>query len=370
MKRILHVLYTINRGGAETWLMHVLRNIDREQFHFDFLVHTDQPGDYEEEILQLGSSLLRVPHPSQLLIYGREARRLLREHGPYDVLHVHCPMSVGYLFHIAAQERISCRILHAHNQRGYGRGSFSARFYKFLTSPWTARYLTHGLACSPAAATAFFGPKWSEDPRYRILPCGLDFSPFHADVGRESIRAELGIPPGSPVLGHVGRFEPVKNHAYLLRVTKVLLAAMPDIHLVLVGDGPLRQSTEQLAAELGLDGHVTFTGLRDDVPRIMKGAFDVLLLPSLHEGLGLVLLEAQAAGIPCLCSDGVPREASVVPGLMSWLPLAQSPESWADKLAELLKTAEPIQPANALEMIEQSPYGIRRNIEELTSVYS
>ena len=300
-KRILHVVGGMNRGGIETWLMHVLRNIDRSRFQNDFLVHTEQRCAYDDELLSLGSRLLPCPFAHQPLAYASHFRSLVAENGPYDVVHSHVHYFNGFVLRLAKAAGVPQRIAHSHNDPGFAEAhrGILRRGYTFLGSRWIQHYATRGAAASRRAAASLFGENWQRNSRWRTLSYAIDLTPFERRIDRAEVCGELGVPPDAFLIGHAGRFVPQKNHPLVLQIARSLITGnRPDTHLVLLGDGPLRPEIERQATELGIGHAVHFLGVRADVPRIMLGAMDLFLFPSHFEGLGLVAVEAQAAGLP------------------------------------------------------------------------
>lgn len=367
--RILHAVYGMNRAGIETWLMHVLRKIDRERFHMDFLVHSSEPSDFDEEIRSLGSSVIPCARPFEVWKHPRQLRLVLQEHGPYQVFHSHVSYH-GYLMQLARRFGVPVRIAHSHNDRQEFRPREDPLRWLFLvaTDPWLHRHSTAGLAASERAARALFGDGWRDDPRWRVLPCGVDLEPFRA-APDPSARAELGLPPSVPVIGHVGRFYEQKNHALLIDVGAELAREGLDFRLLLVGDGPLRGQIERRAREAGLAGRVRFAGSRPDVARLMNEAMDVFVFPSLYEGLGLALVEAQASGLPCVVSDVVPTEADVVPELVRRVDLRSSAKRWASCVRAALDAPRGRPRSEALGLVEASPFNVERSLEALERFY-
>jgi glycosyltransferase involved in cell wall biosynthesis len=168
-----------------------------------------------------------------------------------------------------------------------------------------------------------------------LCPLGIDLHPFTLAIDSHALRAELGIAQNSFVVGHVGRFAAQKNHAFLVEVAERFARRNPTAVFLLVGDGPLKSEIEALVRERGLRANFMFLGVREDVQRLMMGAMDCFLFPSVHEGLGLVLWEAQAAGLTCVVSDTIPEEATVVNKLVRRLPLDAAPETWANELERI-----------------------------------
>ena len=233
---------------------------------------------------------------------------------------------------------------------------------------WIDRHATVGLAASRIAGAALFGPRWSSDPRWRTLYCGIDLFPFHAPVDRPTVRAEFGLPADALVIGHVGRFHTQKNHSFLVDVAAAVFLREPRARLLLVGDGELRPDIERRIAASGFRERVVFAGLRGDVPRLMKGGMDVFLLPSLYEGLPLVLIEAQAAGLPCVLSDTVSDEADVASESIARLPLDAPVERWADAVLRAGDVSGGAR-RNALAAVEDSPFNIVNGVAQLERVY-
>jgi glycosyltransferase involved in cell wall biosynthesis len=370
--RILKVAGAMDRGGAETLMMHVLRHIDRERFQIDFLVHVDRPAAYDDEIRALGSRILPCLGPRQPIRYARNFRRIVAENGPYDIVHSYPAHFSGYVLRLARQAGIPARIAHSQSARDSDADALPGPLrivYLALTNRWLQANATAGFAASSDAAAMLFGPRWEEDPRWRVHYNAVDLNPFRAPPRRAEVRAELGIPADAFVIGHVGSFKPVKNHAFLLDLAAQVAQDEPRAHLLLVGDGPLRPEIEAQADRLHLGGRVTFAGLRPDVPRLM-GGMDVFALPSLFEGLPLVMLEAQAAGLPCLLSDAVSEEVEVVKPLIRRLSFADSPASWARTLLDLRDNPPAISREEALAQVAATPFNVEQHVAFLERFYA
>ncbi len=366
--RVLHVVGALNHGGVETWLMHVLRHIDRDRFHFDFLVHSEQPAAYDDEARALGANIIPCLHPSQPLRYGRNFKRILRAHGPYDVVHSHVHHFSGYALRLAAQAGVPTRIAHSHSDTAAHESQArpARRAYLALMERWVRRCATTGLAASAQAAAALFGPGWQRDPRCRLLYCGVDLAPFRAPADRAACRAEFGLPAGALVIGHVGSFKPVKNHAFFVEIAAEIVRREPRARFLLIGDGPLRPAIEQRAQAAGLGDRAVFAGPRGDVPRLLRGALDVFLMPSLYEGLPVAGLEAQAAGLPVILSDTITPEADVIPALVQHIPLDAPASVWADAALAARPT---VAQADALAQLARSQFNIEQSVRALEAVY-
>jgi glycosyltransferase involved in cell wall biosynthesis len=370
--RVLHIVGGMNRGGVETWLMHVLRHIDRDRFRMDFLAHTDQPCAYDDEIRLLGSQVIACPlDKKRPWEYARNFKRILREHGPYDVVHSHVHHFSGYTLWLAHQAHVPMRIAHSHNDTTSvdRQARLPRRLYLRLAEYLVRRYMSVGLSCSRQAAAALYGTQWENNPKVQILYYGIDLSPFHESVDSMAVRQELGIPPDAFVVGHVGRFYVQKNHTFLVDIALEVAQQEPRMYLLLVGEGPLRPEIEHKVAHLGLVNRVIFTGSRSDVPRLMMGAMDIFLMPSLHEGLPMVGIESQAAGLPLIISDAVTSELDIVKPLVHRLSLRQSAEVWAEQVLQQFHTSSPAKRAEALENIKKSIFNVQKSAEELQKIY-
>ena len=369
--RVLHVVSRMRRAGIETWLMHVLRSVDSEHVQMDFLVHSTKPADFDAEIRSRGSQLLYAGPFRQLWSYGRRVRELLERQPPYDVVHSHIDCLSGYVLKSAAEAGVPIRIAHSHNDqnRSFSQLRWSLKLLSHHGKSLVAKYRTHGLAASKLAGNSLFGES-AASRRWNVLPCGIDLEPDERTTAPADVRREFGISEDALVIGHVGRFEEQKNHRLIVRIAESLRRRTEKCHFVLVGAGLLLRSIEQEVRTRGLEKVVTFAGVRADVPRLFGSLFDVFLFPSHFEGLGLVLVESQAAGCPAVISQVIPAEADVVPNLVTRLPLAASPEIWAEAILAVAKRPRTTEMrAKAYRTVVESPFNIERCVADLTSFY-
>ncbi|MCR4412031.1 MAG: glycosyltransferase family 1 protein [Thermoguttaceae bacterium] len=366
--RVLHVVGRMNAGGVETWLLRVLRRADRGQLEMDFLVHDERPGLYDDEIRRLGSAVLRCPYPRRPWRFARSFRRALREHGPYDVIHSHVHHYSGYVLKLARSEGVARRIAHSHNDRAAAESgvSLGRRAYLAISRHWLRRHATARLACSRSAGVSLFGRPWLTDSRARVVHYGVDLAEFAAPADGAAVRKELGLAPDDFVLGHVGRYCPQKNHRFLLDIAAEAARREPRIRLLLLGEGPLRAEIDAQARVLGLGDRVTALGVRRDVPRVLA-AVDVFVFPSLWEGLPLAVLEAQAAGLPCVVSDRVTAEADAIRSLVYRRSLDQDAAAWVDAIREARPARMPRQ--QAVAALAGSTFDLERTPRVLWEIY-
>jgi glycosyltransferase involved in cell wall biosynthesis len=285
-------------------------------------------------------------------------------------VHSHVHHYSGYTLRLAQSAGISVRIAHSHVDASRQDVFPSLLRWIYLTTAtrWIRRSATIGLAASEKAAVALFGPAWQRASLCRLLYYGIDLEPFQAEPD-QSVRGSLQLPSDAFVIGHVGRFVEQKNHGFLLEIVRSVADSDPRTRLVLIGDGPLRPAIERRAAELGLTERVVFAGLRTDVPRVLLGAVDVFVMPSLYEGLPLACLEAQAAALPCVIANSITAETDVVPQLVTRLGLSQPASTWAGSVLAKRNQARPIIQDEALAVMEASPFNIHRSAAELARLY-
>ena len=248
--RILHVLGKLDRGGVETWLVQVLRHIDREKYQMDFLVHTTDPGAYDEEVKALGARIIPCLRPSNPAMYAKNFFRILREHGPYDVVHSHVHHYSGYVLMLAAMAGVKARVAHSHTSAPEPSAAITRRAYLRAMQHLIKRNATIGIAISTVAGDSLMAG-WQENSNWHLRPYGIETKPFGAIVDSTAVRKELGLLPEALVVGHVGRFVDVKNHKFIIQVASELLKCNPNVAFLLVGDGPLRADIEMELARLG-----------------------------------------------------------------------------------------------------------------------
>ena len=331
--RILHSVGSMNRGGTETWLMHLLRRIDRRRFKMDFLVRTSRPGAYDSEARSLGANVIPCTDPTRPWQFIPALKNALSRHGPYDIVHSYgLHYATGAILRCAARMGIPGRIAHCRDDAAQiASMSVAHRIAGAVCRRLVRKHAVMGFAVSSNAAENMFGPNWKSDPRVSILPGALDMDPFHESVDPHEARSSLGIPDSAFVVGHVGRFDKVKNHDFIIEIMREIVRKQPDACLLLIGDGPLRPRIERKAADVGLANRTIFAGSRSDVPRLLLGAVDVFLFPSFSEGLPVVGMEVQCAGVPLVLTDTITDELEVVKPLFHRLPLTRSATDWAAK---------------------------------------
>lgn len=334
--RVLHVLGTTNLGGAESRVMELYRHMDRKKVQFDFLVHTKQEGHYSAEIRALGGSIYSVPrfNGRNYAAYRRALVRFFEKHHGYAAIHGHMTSTASIYLPIAKKAGVPVTIAHARSA-GVDKG-IKGLVTKIIRLPLKDRadYL---FTCSKEAGIAVYGKKAVRQGKVWTIPNAIDTQRFRFNSSvREKMLAELGL-SGKFVVGHVGRFGFMKNHAYLIDVFYELCILHDDAALVLIGKGELEEAIRQKVQDLGIADKVHFLGTRANVEDYYQ-AFDYFVFPSLFEGLPGSVAEAQAAGLHCLVSDKVTREAALT-DLAVYHSIDEPPVEWAREIQKNAKDA-------------------------------
>ena len=326
MIRVAHIIGKMLGGGVEAVVMNYYRHIDRSRVQFDFIVDSDSILVPRDEIESLGGRVFEVPPYQRLFAYRRALMELFRQE-QWPIVHSHINALSAFPLQVAKKAGVPVRIAHSHSTAGKGEHAKNA--IKTVLKCFSNIYPTHRFACSEYAGQWLFDKHADFEIIYNAIE--LDRYSFDAEVRAET-RDELGLLSNQFVIGHVGRFVTQKNHVFLIYVFAEVLKRRPDAVLLLTGDGDLRPFIEHCAVERGIAEHVRFLGHRSDVERLYQ-AFDVFVLPSLYEGLGLVAVEAQRAGLPCYLSDQITREVDVTDSV-NFLAIHNA-DSWADALVGL-----------------------------------
>jgi glycosyltransferase involved in cell wall biosynthesis len=362
--RILHVLGKLDRGGVETWLVQVLRHIDRQKYQMDFLVHTTDPGAYDEEVRALGGRIIPCLSPTNPVQYAFNFLWVLHQHGPYDVVHSHVHHYSGYVLMLAAMAGVKVRIAHSHTSAPELFPGIARRAYLAVMRLLIKRNATLGITISTLAGDSLMAG-WRQDPSWYLRPYGIETKPFDTKVDSIAVRKELGLPPKALVVGHVGRFADVKNHKFIIQVASELVKWDSNVVFLLVGDGPMRSEIETELSDRGLSKHFVLTGNRGDIPRIMKGAMDAFVFPSKYEGLGIVVMEAQFAGLCSVVSDVIPSETDLIDNAVIRLPLSVPSIHWAKSLRAILEARLH---CSAPDYVRKQ-HSIAGSVSQLTALY-
>lgn len=366
MTKVLIVANNINPvdGGIATFIMNEFLFIDKTKVHFDFVIHEPQKEHIIDFIEKSGSEIYQVS-PFNPISYRRFWKKFLREHHDYDIIHVHSYDPTILYLGLARKYGITT-IVHSHTTKmpKFDLVDRICRLNQF-GSRFVADYF---LGCSHKAIADRFGKKIEQSSRSKMIPNGIDTEHFRFNlVSRKKIREELGI-GGKIVIGHVGRMEYSKNQIFTLQVFSVFSKMNPESILVFIGNGVDEEKIRNEATRLGLDDCVRFAGRRSDVSDCLS-AFDIFMFPSVYEGLGIALVEAQCSGLICFASDIIVDEADMGCGLLTRMSLKESPEKWAETIAAAVPCIDTEKRDKYPEMVRNKGFGIQESAKILEDFY-
>lgn len=359
VKRVLQVLTTMNRAGAETMVMNCYRSIDRSKYQFDFLVHRPEKGDFEDEIVAMGGRIFRtIPiRPWSYVAYIKDLEKFFKAHaGEFVAVHAHMQENSCFALHIAEKYGIKHRVSTSHAANPH-------LDYKYIFRKFAMWYgqksITDRLACGQAAGECLYG----KDATFTVMHNPIDVQRF---VFNSEIRAQKRKEKGwedKIVIGNVARFGYPKNHVFMVDVLQELLKIKENVVLVLVGMGPDMPMVKEKVERLGLTKNVFFEGLQTNVSPYLQ-AMDLLIHPSLYEGLPISIIEAQTSGLKCILSDTIDHDTDVT-GNVRFLPLSSGAKAWAEAMIKEL----PYQRENLQGKLVESGYDVNENIGKLLSFY-
>ena len=361
--RVLHILHSMNRGGAENAMMNYYRHVDRNKVQFDFLLTEPKKCHFEDEIFSLGGKVYRVPllQMSNPFPYLKAISSFFDQHPEYKIVHSHTSSKSVFPLWIAKKKGIPVRISHSHNTKSENglRGWIRNGLKWFLK-----RVATHFCACGNEAAIWLYGEKDFHSGKVTIVPNVIECSWFdYNEQTRDKIRTQLHLGDDTIVLGCVARFSPQKNLLFLIDIFHDIHEKNKDTVLLLLGDGDLREQVIERIHHHHLEDSVMLTGV---VPYVSdyEQAMDIYLMPSFFEGLPLSLIEAQISGLKCFVSTGVPQEADKT-GLVSFIPLEKGSQYWASQILEQI----PYTRRSYLHELQEAGYDAEVSAEKLQNYY-
>lgn len=364
--RILNLFTILNRGGAETMVMNYYRKIDKTKIQFDFVVHRQERGAYEDEIEAMGGRIYRMCpiYPQYIFRYKRLLKGFFDAHPEYRIVHSHMSELSYFAFQEAIRHHIPVRICHAHNAPVFRYETWVEKL-KHISRIWMAGKIrdlsTDYFTCSQVAGDWLFGRKNRD--KVQFMPNAIEAEAFAWSAQKAADAKKQFGWADKVVIGHVGRFNKQKNHSFLIDIFHAFYQKHPDSILVLVGKGELMLQIRQKVHSLGLDDCVFFMGVRSDMPQLYW-AFDVLLFPSFYEGLPVSLVEAQAAGLPCVVSNRISEQTKIISSYTE-VPLQVSSLEWAEHVEEALSMDR----KNTSLEIKKAGFDIETNAEWLTRFY-
>jgi glycosyltransferase involved in cell wall biosynthesis len=358
--RILQLFTIMNRGGAETNVMNYYRKLDRTKFQFDFIVHRQEKGAYEDEITALGGKIYRLPpfNPLKIRRYKKAIADFFDNHS-YLIIHGNCSELGVYIYQEAQKRNTPVIIAHGHNATdGWNLKSPFRYYYKKRMM----RYINTYFTCGYDAAVWLFGKENAN--KAFTMTNAIDSSLFAYNATKSNqVRQQLEATTTQNFV-HIGRFNKQKNHEFLIEIFAELVKLNFNRKLFLVGNGELMESIQKKVADLKLGNNVVFLGLRSDVNELLQG-MDVFLFPSLFEGLPVSLVEAQASGVKCYISDGVPKESIIIDDIVDVLSLKKSAFEWA----KIIDAQNDFIKKDVSQIIIDKGYDINKNVKCLEEKY-
>ena len=356
---------TSNYGGIESFIMNVYRNIDRNNFQFDF-VNMETEGKeiaYADEIRSLGGKIYKIPGRRENLRENRSQLKKIIKENNYDFVHNNV-LTWSYSEGITLPLKYSSSkvIVHSHNSY-MNPGMYARRVLNFINRRLNYRNDIIRLSCSEGATKWLFGNRSAV-----VIPNGIETKDYSFNpVIRDEYRRKFNV-ENKNVFLHVGRLSHQKNHIFLFKWFKEILKKAPNSILFLVGDGELRQELEQKAKELNIYSHIKFLGIRNDVRNLMFMS-DAFLFPSHYEGLGIVLIEAQATGLQCIASNNIEPEAKVTNQLKT-VDISASPEKYVDLALKSVEESRESNRKESYKEVQKAGYDISNTVEILEEIYS
>lgn len=330
--RIAQIIGKWLGGGVESVVTNYYRHIDRTKIQFDFICDKDSTNIPYDEIEQLGGRVILVPPYQKVFEYQKELIKIFKDNN-YKIVHSHINTLSVFPLRAAKKAGVPIRIAHSHSTTN--KKEWNKNLVKQVLRPFSKVYATDYMCCSELAGRWLFGNKEYDKGNVYLLNNAIDLDKFKYDEQlRNKKRKELNIKDDTLVIGHVGRFVEQKNHRFLIDIFNEVHKQKENSILLLVGQGPLMEEMKEKVKTLGIEDSVKFLGQRNDVNELYN-AMDLFLFPSLYEGLGMVVVEAQVSGLPCVVSTKIPEIAKVINNV-SFLKLGCSVNIWCDEIIKMI----------------------------------
>ena len=360
MIRVLHVVGGMQQGGTENFIMNIYRNIDRNKIQFDFLVN--RKGVFEEEIKNLGGRVYYIPALQNVgqIRYKKKLDEFFKNHKEYKIIHSHLNQVSGLILERAKKANIPIRIAHSHSNRFWYSNNL-IKLYKMYLKTKIEKSANYKFACSVDAGKFMFG----KNSEFKVINNFIDAKKYiYNEEIRKKVRKQLNIDENIFVIGYVGRFEVAKNPIFALKVFKEFLKLNPNSKFLMIGKGSLKNEVISYIEENNIKDNVIMLEDRNDINELMQ-AMDYFILSSIYEGLGIVLIEAQAAGLKCIAAkDVIQKEAQITP-LLNLLPLEENPKIWANYILE----TQNYNRENTYSYTVKNGFDIKENINVLEDFY-
>lgn len=363
--KILHVYTIMNRGGAETFIMNVFRNIDRDRYQFDFLCTSNGKGDYDDEILSLGGHIYHYDSFSQKNVFKVicDTKKIIKEHGPYDVIHIQFQFYSAVYCIAAKIAGIKQIIVHSHNASDKDNNGFVRKIYFTIARKVIGLFSTNRLACGEKSGRFLFGNNMTFQTIYNGMNIKeyskVDIEKMQQLISKYELKNKL-------IIGHVGRFEKQKNHDFFIKIAKEFLNRKVDFKIILVGRGTGFDEFKNKVRKENLDNYFIFAGIQQETNVYYK-LFNVLVMPSLYEGFPVSIVESLACGTPCVLSDTITKEVNLIDNMCSFISLNDDIKKWCDVIIDKSKIT--CDRNKCVKILEEKGFSINSTIEKITNVY-
>lgn len=350
--RVVHIIGKVEMGGVQAVVMNYYRNIDKTKVQFDFIIDGYNETPIDEEIKSMGGKVYKIePYEKNIFKNMLQCYKIFKTN-KYTIVHCHLnTLSVFPLF-VAWICKIKIRICHNHSTAAKGEGK--KNLIKYILLPFSKLFATHYCACSELSGRWIFGNNFYNKGKVKLIKNAIDINKYsYNKFVRDKKREQMNL-NNKFVIGHVGRFVYQKNHNFLIDIFNEAYKINNNLILILVGDGQLKNQIQYKVKKLGLKDNILFLGNRFDVPELMQ-AMDLFLLPSFYEGLPVVGVEAQAAGLKCIFSDSITYETKVT-NLVEFIGLNKSPKYWAN---QIIKYSDRYNRENTDIQIKKAGYEIK-----------
>lgn len=369
MKKVLYFVDRMLKGGIQSLVMEIVKNIDKEKVQIDFLLLDDGKNyELEDELENLGCKVYKlkgiwIRTPIDFIKYTKALDNFFKNHNDYDVVHMHSSSKNYMVLKKAKKYGIPVRIAHSHNIDFQTKNPIK-KLIGDIFKVNLKKYATDYFACSKMAGKWLFGEKIINSDKFKVIHNAIDYDKFKFDENkRKEIRKELNIKDDEIIVGHVGRFSNQKNHEFLIGIFAELYKKNNKFKLLLIGTGEKEELIKEKVKKINLESEVIFLGFKEDVSKYYN-AMDLFLFPSKFEGLSISLVESQANGLACFTSKYVvPYEVKIIDGLY-FIDLRKSSKDWAEEILSKNLNRE-----DATKKFERNKYFIKDTVSYLEEFY-
>ncbi len=369
MTKVLFFVDRMLKGGIQSLVIEIVRNINKEKVHIDFLLLDDgNEYDLENTLKDLGCEVYKlngiwVNTPLDFVKYIKALDNFFKEHNDYDVIHMHSSSKNYMVLKKAKKYGIPVRIAHSHNIDFQTKNPIK-KFLGNIFKSFLKKYATDYFACSKIAGEWLFGEKIVNSEKFYVIHNAIDYDKFKFnEEKRNKIRKELDVKDDELVIGHVGRFTNQKNHDFLIDIFYEMYKINQNIRLLLIGKGENEELIKIKVKKLNLENLVMFLGFKKDVYNYYQ-AMDVFLLPSKYEGLPVTLVEAQANGLPIFTSKKVVSDEVKLCDNLYFIELDKKPEEWAKEIL-----SKDLTRINTYQNFKDNRYFINDTVDFLEEFY-